>query len=110
MTRRRWIVTVVVIAGLCLGAEAARAQLTGPDRDEFVQSSITSCTSTVKRSNPTVPADTIKTYCTCMAGKEADMTTQADVAYMDAHKAASPEYTQRVQALAPVCKAAAGVR
>jgi hypothetical protein len=45
-----------------------------------------------------------------MAGKEADMTTQADLAYISAHKAATEEYTKRIGALAPACKAAAGLQ
>ena len=109
-----WRAAVLAAAAMALPAssgvglaasngEFAVAQLTGSDRDAFVQSSIQSCTSTATQQNPTVPAATITTYCTCMAGKEADMTTPADVAYMAQHHAATEEYTKRVEQLAASC-------
>jgi hypothetical protein len=45
-----------------------------------------------------------------MAEAEADMTTQADVEYMSAHNEPPQDYRGRVQALAPACKAKAGIK
>jgi hypothetical protein len=110
MTRpRRFLLSFAVSAAVVLSAGWAAAQLTGADREAFVQAAIASCTATATKNHPDVAAATIKTYCTCMAGKEADITTAADIAYMNEHNAATPEYTSRVQALAPACNAAAGL-
>lgn len=107
---RRFIVfPLAVSAAFALSAGGAAAQLAGPDRASFIQSSIASCSATVKQNHPEIPPATITTYCTCMANKEADMTTPADLAYIAAHNAATPEYTQKVQALGPACNAAAGL-
>ena len=112
MSKRASIVMMaaVSIAGLGLASGTAFAQLSGANRDAFVESSISSCTSTIQQNSPGVPAAAITSYCTCMANKEADMTTPDDVAYMSEHHAATPDYTQRVQNLAPACKAAAGLQ
>ena len=87
----------------------ALAQLTGQLRDTFVQSSISSCSSTVQHNHPDFPAATIGAFCICMANKEADITTDEDMAYISEHKTATPDYRQRVQALAPSCNSAAGL-
>jgi hypothetical protein len=90
-------------------AEITLARLAGPDRDAFIKSSIESCTSTAEKKSPSAPASAIKTYCTCMAGKVADVTTEADLTYMAAHHAATEEYKKRVLKFAPICNAAAGL-
>ena len=111
MTRRRrsisWAVAVAA-AGILAGGSAV-AQLTGAGRDSFVQASIKSCSDTVRGNSPGLSAEPITTYCTCMANGEADIMTPADIAYMTEHQAAPDDYRQRVQALAPACKKAAGL-
>ncbi|HZT88077.1 MAG TPA: hypothetical protein VFA12_08915 [Stellaceae bacterium] len=99
-----------VAAAVALSAHGALAELTGANRKAFVESSINSCSSAIKQAHPEVPADKVTTYCTCMAEAEADMTTEEDVQYMATHNAATPDYTRRVQALAPACNKKAGLQ
>ena len=114
--RTSFILSIAAVAVLAAGGAARAgggeftvAQLSGPERQSFVQSSIGSCSATVKQNHPEIPAKTVSTYCTCMANKEADITTQADIDYINQHNAATEEYTRRVQALAPACNAEAGL-
>ena len=101
---------VLAIAALCVVCAPALAQINGPDRKEFVDSSRQSCSASIHKNNAKLPADVVETYCSCMAEAEADMTTQADVQYMTAHNAAPEDYTARVRALAPACKTKAGLK
>lgn len=100
----------LAIAALCVVSAPAVARLDGADRQAFVESSVKSCSEAVQKNNSKLPANTVATYCSCMAEAEADMTTAADVEYMSAHNAASADYTARVQALAPACNAKAGLK
>jgi hypothetical protein len=88
---------------------AARAQLQGADRDLFVGSSIKGCNAGAAQEKLTVPADKMSVFCTCMANKQADMTTPADLDYYGQHRALSTDYSKRVAALGPACRAAAGI-
>ena len=101
--------TVLAIAALSIVSAPALAGLTGPGRQEFVDSSRKSCSDGLHRNNAKLAANAVETYCSCMAEAEADMTTDADVQYMAAHNAATADYTARVRALAPACKAKAGL-
>jgi hypothetical protein len=87
----------------------ARAQLAGADRDLFVASSVKGCTEGAAQEKITVPAEKMSAFCTCMANKQADMTTQADLDYYGKHQALSDGYSKRVAALAPACRDAAGI-
>lgn len=100
----------LAIAALLVVSAPAVARLDGAERQSFIESSLKSCSEAVRKGHPTVAAATIKTYCSCMADAEADMTTDADVQYMDVHNEASPDYRSRVLALAPACNAKAGVK
>ena len=100
---------VLAIAALFVSAPAV-ARLAGTDRQEFVDSSLKSCSDALHKNNPKLSAKTVETYCSCMAEAEADMTTDADVEYMSAHEAATKDYTDRVRALAPACNAKAGLK
>jgi hypothetical protein len=101
---------VLAIAALTAVCVPALAQITGPGRKEFVDSSRQSCSEGMHKANPKLPANATDTYCSCMAEAEADMTTQADVEYMAAHNAATEDYRKRVLALAPACKTKAGLK
>ena len=100
----------LAIAALSLLSSPAAARLDGSEREEFVKSSLESCSSGVRKNNPQLPAKQIETYCSCMAEAEADMTTAADIEYIAAHNAATKDYTARVQALAPACATKAGLK
>jgi hypothetical protein len=90
-------------------APAARAQLQGADRDLFVGSSIKGCQQGAAQEKLTVPAAQMDAFCSCMANKQADMTTQADLDYYGHHQTLSDDYSKRVAAIAPGCRAAAGI-
>jgi hypothetical protein len=105
----RWIMAAA-LAGVVFGSETALAQLTGDQRDEFIKGSFQACNDAAGKNFPTIPADTVKTYCQCMAEKEADMTTQADIAYVSEHQAGSDDYKARIVALVPICRAQAGLK
>lgn len=92
-----------------LGLSAARAQLSGPDRDLFVGSSIKGCTQGAAEEKLTIPPDQMSAFCACMANKQADMTTKADLDYYGRHQSLSDDYSKRVAALAPICRDAAGI-
>lgn len=94
---------VVVLAA----SGSADSPLTGPDRENFVRSAIANCSATMRKHHPEVAAPKAKTFCACLAGKEADVTTPADIAYIGANHALSPQYQQRVDPLNEACKAEA---
>ena len=104
------IVAALALAGLDLGSGAARAQLSGDDRDQFIKGSFEACNGAAVRDHPEIASDKVKTYCQCMAEKEADMTTQADIDYVNAHQVGSDDYKARIMALAPACQAQAGIK
>lgn len=92
-----------------LAAPAARAQLQGADRDLFVASSIKGCQQGMAEAKlPASPAQ-MTAFCTCMANKEADVTTEDDFDYVGKHKTLPDDYSKRVAAIAPACRAAVGV-
>ena len=103
---RRLIFALFLVLSL---SPAARAQMTGADRDLFVASSIKGCTDGAAREKLTVPADKMKAFCACMANKQADMTTQADLDYYGQHQTLSDDYSKRIATLAPACRAAARI-
>lgn len=101
-----------VIFALCLAvlvAPAARAQLKGADRDLFVGSSIKGCQQGAVQEKLTIAPDKMTAFCACMANRQADMTTQADLDYYGHHQALSEDYSKRVADLAPACRTAAGI-
>ena len=104
------VVTVLALAGLVSGNGTALAQLSGDDRAQFVKGSFEACNGAATRDHPELAAAAIKTYCQCMADKEADMTTQADIDYVNAHQVGSDDYKARILALAPACQAQAGIK
>ena len=109
--RRSMLAAVVmVLAGSVLGVAAARAQLSGDDRTQFIKGSFEACNSAATRDHPEIAATAVNTYCQCMADKEADMTTQADIDYVNAHQIGSDDYKARIMALAPACQAQAGIK
>src|SRR5581483_2390664 len=101
-----------VILALCLAViavPAARAQLKDADRDLFVSSSIKGCAEGAEQEKLTIPPDKMNAFCACMANKQADMTTQADLDYYGRHQTLSDDYSKRVAVLAPACRTAAGI-
>jgi len=100
---------LVIGVGIALGPGIAFAQLTGTGRDDFVAGSIKSCSATAAKNHPEIPAERASTFCSCMAEAEADITTPADIAYVKQNRVTSPDYRQRVLALAPACNARAGL-
>jgi hypothetical protein len=102
--------SALALAGLVFSGAAAQAQLTGEPREQFIKGSFGACNEAATRDHSEIAADTIKTYCQCMAEKEADMTTQADIDYINANKVGSDSYKARIQALAPVCREKAGIK
>ena len=101
--------TAIALAGWILATSNALAQLTGDVRLEFVKGSFGACADAAARDHPEIAAAAVRTYCRCMADKEADMTTQADIDYVNAHKAGSDNYKARIHAIAPACRVAAGL-
>jgi hypothetical protein len=92
------------------GSQTALAQLTGHDREEFVQAAIASCTKGATADHPEVPAEKIVTYCTCSANAVADVTTMADVEYINSHNGTpSADYQKRMKTVAIACNAKAGL-
>jgi hypothetical protein len=110
MNWNRAVAAVFATAALSVVSAPALARITGPDRQEFVDSSRKTCSDDVHKGNPKLATSAVETYCRCMAEAEADMTTDADVAYMSAHNATTEEYKTRVRALAPACLAKAGFK
>ncbi|MGH7095116.1 MAG: hypothetical protein ACREFB_16505 [Stellaceae bacterium] len=109
---RNWQNTLGIVALAVGGAavsSAAMGQIKGPDRATFVAASAKSCTRGVKTNHPDLPAAAVATYCSCMADGEADMTTPADIAYINAHHEAPPDYKGRLTKLAASCNAKAGL-
>jgi hypothetical protein len=100
---------IPILFTLLLIAPASRAQLSGADRDLFVGSSIKGCAEGAAQEKLTIPADKMDAFCACMANKQADMTTQADLDYYGHHQTLSDDYSKRVAALSPACSAAAGI-
>ena len=110
MARARRVVFGIVAASLAgLHSAGAVAQLTGDFRDIFVDSSIKGCMNAAERDHIPVPTDTMKAYCTCMANKQAAMTTDDDIGHYAGYHELSKDYQLRVQALAPACKAEIGL-
>ena len=103
------VVAMLALAGL-VGGSGAHAQLSGDDRAQFIHGSFEACNGAATRDHPEIAADAVKTYCQCMAEKEADMTTQADIDYVNAHQVGSDDYKARILALAPACQAQAGIK
>jgi hypothetical protein len=103
-------VMALAIAGAVCGGGLALAQLSGDDRAQFIKGSFEACNGAATRDHPEIAADVVKTYCQCMAEKEADMTTQADIDYVNAHQVGSDDYKARIMALAPGCQAQAGIK
>ena len=103
-------VAMLALAGSVYGSESARAQLSGDDRVQFIKGSFEACNSAATRDHPEIAAAAVNTYCQCMAEKEADMTTQADIDYVNAHQVGSDDYKARIMALAPACQAQAGIK
>jgi len=109
---RTWqniIVAVALAAGGAAVSSAAMGQIKGPDRATFVSASTKSCTHTVTTNHPGLPAAAVGTYCSCMAEGEADITTPDDIAYINAHHEAPPDYKTRIAKLATSCNAKAGL-
>jgi hypothetical protein len=101
---------VILALVLTLAATpAARAQLKGAERDLFVGSSLKGCAKGAAEEKLTIPADQMNAFCACMANKQADMTTQADLDYYGRHQTLSDDYSKRVAALGPGCRTAAGI-
>ena len=100
----------LALAGSVFGGRAALAQLAGDDRAQFITGSFEACNGAATRDHPEIAAAAVKTYCQCMAEKEADMTTQADIDYVNAHQVGSDDYKARILGLAPACQAQAGIK
>lgn len=101
--------SIVVLSAALLVSGRGYAQLSGSDRDVFVKASFQSCSEALQKTRKDLPNNAITTYCMCMANGEADMTTKADIEYINAHHEANADYSQRVKAIAPRCNAAAGL-
>jgi hypothetical protein len=109
MTFRSATLATAVIMLTAGAPSAAFAQLAGAERDDFVAGSIKSCLATAAKKHPELSAERANVFCSCMANAEADMTTPADIAYVRQNSVTSPDYRQRVLALAPGCNARAGL-
>ena len=110
MTTKYHLALSIAVLGVALSISGrGYAQVTGPDRATFIAASVKSCARTVKTNHPDLSAATIGTYCSCMAEGEADMTTQDDIAYINAHHEAPPDYKGRLTKLAASCNAKAGL-
>jgi hypothetical protein len=100
----------LAIAALSVSSSPAAARLAGAELQAFIETSIKSCSDSVHKNHPNVPAKTIEIYCRCMADAEVDITTDADIEYMGTHDAPTEDYTARVRTLAPACNAKAGAK
>ena len=83
--------------------------LTGGYRTQFINSSIAACNRAVTRDHPEIAANKVATYCQCMAEKEADITSRADIDYVSQYHIASADYQARILAVAPACRTQAGI-
>ena len=111
MTRRSMgVAAVLMLAGSVSCSGTALAQLAGDDRAQFITGSFEACNGAATRDHPEIAVAAVKTYCQCMAEKEADMTTQADIDYVNAHQVGSDDYKARILALAPACQTQAGIK
>jgi hypothetical protein len=59
--------------------------------------------------HPENPATANRTYCTCMAQKEADAMTPDDLAYIAKNNTPPAGYTDKITPFAAACNAAAGL-
>jgi len=110
MTIRFRIIAGVLGAALAvLYSAVASAELSGEGREQFIKGATESCSQRAHMANPGLPLSAVSAFCTCMANKEADLTTTDDIAYMNEHKAAPEEWRQKVLALSPVCSAEVGI-
>ena len=100
----------LALATLSVASAPAAARLAGEELRAFIETSIKSCSDSVHKNHPNVPAKTVEIYCSCMADAEVDITTDADIEYMGTHDAPTQDYRARVRALAPACNAKAGVK
>jgi hypothetical protein len=100
----------LALAALFVVPGSAQARLDGADRKTFIESSPKGCLDAIHKNNSKIAAKTVETYCSCMAQAEADITTAADVHYMNAHTEPPQDYRDRVRALAPACKAKADIK
>jgi hypothetical protein len=106
---RRWLMVVVVTTSGFLGGIETHAQITGPLREGFIKNASESCVAAVRKDNSALPETGAQAYCVCMATAQADITTPADVAYMNEHSTASDDYRRRLQPLAARCSTSAGI-
>src|SRR5258708_19233990 len=98
------VMAMLALAVLAGNSPRALAQLSGDDRTQFITGSFQACNGAAAHDHPEIAADAVKTYCQCMAEKEADMTTQADIEYVNAHQDGSDHYKARIMALPPGCQ------
>jgi hypothetical protein len=103
------VVIAAAVTVTLLSGPSAMAQLTGQDRNSFVQGSIERCFADPQL-HPGIAPNSLNAYCACMAYKEADITTPADWAYMTTYHTAPPGFSERVRAFASGCGATAGSR
>ncbi len=85
-------------------AEESPAYLKGPERDAFVKKSVRSCDRKLDKDYPDVSRTMVKAFCSCIAEGEADVVTEADVAYMDEHHEASDDFKARLRNIVAACK------
>jgi hypothetical protein len=103
-------VAALALAGSIFSGGAALAQFTGDDRGKFIEGSFGACNGAATHDHPEIAADAVKAYCQCMAEKEADITTQADIDYVNEHQVGSDDYKARILALASGCRAKAEIK
>jgi hypothetical protein len=77
----------------------------GKTRDAFVKGAIRTCTRTQQADpqNSGIPAATIEAFCSCVGNALADVTTRADVAFINQHQTPGPGYAEKSDAASQKC-------
>jgi hypothetical protein len=100
------------MAATAIGLAASHvvaAPISGETKDQFLMGAVNNCTATAKRTAESVTATysplVIERYCACVAFREAEITTDEDVAYMRDHGELPKSWKDRVIAeIVPVCR------
>jgi hypothetical protein len=101
---------VIVCAVMALGIVHAKRDYpfrdAGADRDSFVKQASSFCVKnqhTIRGKNQTAQAASLEAVCSCYGNALADVTTRAELAYMDQHHTFAPSMTQKTGIVSQKC-------
>lgn len=99
----RWLAAAAVLASVTV---PARAELSGPMRDNFIASSDRACFESVGKQGKLVADENIrivKSACHCMSTRSADVATADDVIDAAAHREPDADFQARVKSFLEPC-------